>query len=523
MTARLRTARWLGPSFACLLALPGTAAGQIFDARLIPPGALRVAFSPSYQSWDRMFAADGAVIPLGRYLSADSAGANLFPTLSAPEAAIRSIIGDANYRLTLGSLSTTVDADVRRFPFEFSLGLNRRLTLSATIPIVVTRVNAFVALDSSQGNAGWNQAAVESGNAAGSVLIASVITQLQAGANALQSRIAAGFYGCPGSSSSCVAAQSLLSRTRALAANLSILAGGPPFVIPIPPAAPTATSSAAALIAAAISQISAELQASGVSGVAAAMPFPARRLATADVETLFSSPTFGYEAAIPAYTKRPNFGDLEVGARFGLLQNPTSRIVLSAAVRLPTGARDFPDNLVDIGTGDRQTDVMAGMEIALDPGIVSLTAAGSYTQQLKGPVVRRITPPDQPIALAGTTALLTRDPGEIIWLSAYPALRLANDFRLYGLFSYFNKSADHHSAGAATPGGLDPAVLDAQTAMQSISVGGGLAYRSTGRTNVLPIEAGLTWQTAISGSGGFTPKVTMVTMYLRAFYRLWGS
>jgi hypothetical protein len=522
MTARSRTARWLGPSFACLLALPGTADGQIIDARLVPAGVLRVAFTPQYQSWDRMFAADGSVIPLGRYLSADSAGSNLFPTLSAPESAVRSIIGDPDYRLTLGSLTTTVDADVRRFPFEFSLGLNRWLSLSATIPIVVTRVNAVAALDSSQGNAGWNQGTVESASATGRASINSVVSQLEASANALETRIGSGFYGCPGAAS-CLAAQSLLVRTRALRANLIILSGSPQFLSPVPPAAPVAGSPAALLIAQAISQISSDLQAAGVPGIAGAMPFPARRLATTDVETLRSSATFGYETTIPPYTKRPSFGDLEVGARIGLVQRPKSRIVLTANAKLPTGARDLPDNLVDIGTGDRQTDMTGGMEVALDAGVVSVTAAASYTLQLKGPIRRRVTPPDHPIALAGTTALLTRDPGEIICLSAYPALRLANDFRVYGLFSYFNKTADHHTGDAATPAGLDPAVLDQQTAMRSLSVGGGLAYRSTGRTAALPIEAGLTWQTAISGSGGFAPRMTVVTMYVRAFYRLWGG
>ena len=61
--------------------------------------------------------------------------------------------------------------------------------------------------------------------------------------------------------------------------------------------------------------------------------------------------------------------------------------------------------------------------------------------------------------------------------------------------------------------------------MRALSFGAGIAYRadmtSTGRT--LPIEAGLNYRSAFSGSGGQTPKASSMQLYLRLFYRLFGG
>ena len=60
--------------------------------------------------------------------------------------------------------------------------------------------------------------------------------------------------------------------------------------------------------------------------------------------------------------------------------------------------------------------------------------------------------------------------------------------------------------------------------MQSISLGAGIHFRSTGREGLrLPVEAGVYYHAAYQGSGGFTPKTTGVSFYLRLFRRLFGG
>jgi hypothetical protein len=75
-----------------------------------------------------------------------------------------------------------------------------------------------------------------------------------------------------------------------------------------------------------------------------------------------------------------------------------------------------------------------------------------------------------------------------------------------------------------------PEELARGTAGQSLSLGGGIAYRAVRvrRDSVvteigLPVEAGLSYQTTFSGSGGLVPKSTVLHLYLRLSYRLFGT
>ena len=159
-------------SFALALAKPGgPAAAQYIDARLIPKGALRIDFSPHYTNYDTRFSfgtpglTDGTPEPLGTDLTADTVGSNVFPTLAAAEDAIRDVIGDALYRINVGSFNTIRDADVRRFAFGFTLGVSERLTVRANIPIVTTRSQVTFTSDSTAANVGFNLATPEFGDA----------------------------------------------------------------------------------------------------------------------------------------------------------------------------------------------------------------------------------------------------------------------------------------------------------------------------------------------------------------------
>jgi hypothetical protein len=520
MTARSRTALWLAIAF--LSVLPRSAWGQIIDARLIPSGVLRIGFSPQYQSWDHMFGQDGSSIPLGNYLSADSAGANVFSTLANAQSAIRSITGDQNFRFNIGTLKTLVDADLRRFPFEASVGLNSRLTVNVTVPIVVTRVNTGISLDTTHATDGFNQAPpAETGNFNASGLNAQLLAQLDASATALTIQIASGGYGCP-SGPSCAQAQAVLARTRSVRNNLAVLFNSNP----LPALMPTYTSPAGQAMHTALVSLSTDLQSLGVPGVTADfLSLPSRLLSNADVRTTLGDSVYGYVTTIPPYSKHPHLGNVEIGVRYGLVQKDQTRFVLNGFARLPTQDTDSPNNLVDITTGEANFAGGGGFESALEAGPVSLTTAGSYLHQFTSAnLIRRVTAPQNPVAFYTTTSAVSRKPGDTWWVNAYPAIQLAEGFRIHGLVSYFHKGSDQYSGAVSLTGQpVDASLLGQQTAMEALSLGGGISYRSLAIDTRLPIDAGLTFQTSTSGSGGFTPNATVITIYLRTYYRLWGQ
>lgn len=507
-----------GPAVLLLLAgLPGTAAAQVVpDAWTVPRGALRVSLSPRYLSWDHVFDAQGDEAILGRFLQADSLGAAMLPTIRDAERAARILSGDSTYQMNAGAFRPNLDADVRFIPLRLQLGLTDRITFTAGVPIVLTTMNAAPRLDSTEANVGLNPGASDA---------AQVIGSLETAIADLSMRITAGDFGCPGSMQ-CAEAEALLERARTARDATALLFGAattgvvdPEFPGVVPPFAPVAGSTVATAIATELQAISDALTALGASPLGSTeLLFPEARADTAALGTVLGDPRYGYDGSPLETTKLVRrLGDLEVGLRIAVLRAASIRGVLSSTVRLPTGQRADPDDFLQIAAGDRQLDVEIGGELALEPGnTVALWLGGSYNLQLRDQLTRRVTPPDTPLPLATTRALVDRNLGDELRLSAYPSVRLTDRFRVFTTVAYYRKGADRF------PGNE---VLEPLTEMERLSYGGGIWYRTPANaaTGQLPLEAGLVYRAAFSGSGGFTPKTRGVEFSLRLYFGLWGA
>ncbi|NIN12231.1 MAG: hypothetical protein GTN78_24910 [Gemmatimonadales bacterium] len=514
-----RPAVILAASLIAATAAPALA--QYPDAWILPRGALRVSFEPRYVSFDQRFDPDGNAEALGTDFSDSAAGVRLVPTALGAESAIRSITGDGSYTMSAGAFRTTLDSDIRRFPFNFYLGISNRLTVTVSIPFVTTRAQADFVVDSAGANVGWNQAAPTAQGASAATQIQLLLSELEAGAAFVQTQIDAGQFGCP-SSPQCDQARDLVARTLIMAGDLSALSGvsaDGSTAAELPPFAPLASSSAGQAVLTAVQSINAELQSFGASPLTATLPLPGEPVTTEDVQTLFTEAAFGYLASPIELAKyRQKLGDAEVGVRWGLVQQPKLHTVLSATVRLPTGMRDLPEHFTDIGTGDRQTDLILGAEALWELGsVLAVAASASYTLQLGDELPRRVTSHDQPIVPASTEQVVSRNLGDVLVLSLFPSLKLNQAFSAYASAHYFHKSADRFAV-AGSP--VDP--LGDETQMRSLSFGGGIFYRAL-RGATLPIEAGIDYRAAFRGSGGLTPKGRTVKIYLRLFYQLFGG
>lgn len=522
-----RVHSYLAFSLLALALCAGAAEAQYVDARLIPKGALRIDFSPHYTNYHLRFSlgtpgvVDGTAEPLGTDLTVPLAGSNIFPTLAAAEAAIQPYSGDPTYQIDIGSFQTIRDADVRQFPFGFSLGLLDRLTVSLNVPIVTTRSQVTFTNDTTNANVGWNLANKNYGDATTAAEAAALFSQLTTAISDVQAAIAAGNFGCP-TSAGCDLARASVTRAQTLLGDLLAITGMAPGAEPVP-VAPLATSAAGTALLAEIAVVTSQMGALGATPITATLPLPTGRLsADAINNTLLGGPD--YVAAPIAFNRRTTFGDIEVGARLGVLMKPTARAVLTATVRLPTGRPARADNFVDIGTGDGQMDLEMGIEGAFEPGSsVGISFAASYTLQLAHSLDRRVATTDAPLVPLSYQALVDRDLGDVIRFSAYPTLRLSNALRVFGSAYYYHKGRDSFRYSGSAPAGAPPAaLLETKTEMQALSLGAGIAYRSdmtsTGRT--LPVEAGFNYRWAFSGSGGLTPKANSVQLYVRLFYRL---
>lgn len=517
-----------------ILATAATASAQYgADATLVPKGLLRFEFAPHYTNYDQRFSfdtpgvEDGTAELLGTDFTADSVGPNLFPALAPIEESIGALVGDPTYRINLGSFNTIRDADIRNFSFSLALGLLGRITISARLPIVTHRMQVAFTFDSTNANVGWNQAIAAVGGQGNADMAALVVAQLTTAIAELEALIAGGSFGCP-SSPSCAPAQQALARAILLRDRLGLIAGFESASGAVASVAPLATSTEGQAILAEIAAVAAELAGLGTSSVTATLPLPDQPLSTSDVNRLLTEDGFGYLGAPLAFIRGTSLGDAEFMMRVGLIQSRAVRLVIKGGVRLPTSKLDLADNFLDLGTGDAQTDVIGGMELALQPGAAGIALGGQYVLQLSDTPVRRIGPPSSPLLPAFTQTIVTRDLGDIIQAFAYPTLRLSSTFSAYASVTYFRKEADVYSSPA------DPEATDLfpvtsladESTMEALSVGGGVSYRTTSEFvpgGRMPIEAGVSYQAAFYGRGGLTPKTNEVRMHLRIFYNLFGG
>jgi hypothetical protein len=507
-----------------VVALAGPLHAQLPDPYVVPRGALRVSFEPRYASFDQMFDSSGARIPLGAYLSTDTLGSSYFTTLGPAELAVRAITGDSTFRFDAGAFRARLDGDIRRFPFDFALGLSNRLTLTASVPLVTTRVNSFATLDTTNANAGLNQ--ITDPGARDS--LTQLLADLTSAAATLEAGIPAGQFGCP-SDPSCDQARALAQQIPALVVNLSMLVGVPGLVsgdgtTPAPPFAPLAGSPAGQAIEQVIAGVSAGLVSLGLQPLSGGLPLPTGRVEGNGVDAVLGGAAFGYDAAplSPAVTtKVSGLGDIELGLRYGLAQRQTLRAVLGVGARLPTGKRDLPGDFVDIGTGDRQLDLIWTLDAAFEPGNrLGLWLAASWTMQLPDQLSRRVTRLDHPVALAATETVVKRNLGDVLLVSAHPAIRLAPQLRVFVSASYYHKGGDSYSVGGtALPD------LEALTAMETWGFGAGIWFRGDRgkRGTSLPLDANLAYNVVYFGKGGAAPKTSALNFGLRLYYNLWGA
>lgn len=168
-----------------------------------------------------------------------------------------------------------------------------------------------------------------------------------------------------------------------------------------------------------------------------------------------------------------------------------------------------------IGTGQADLQLELFQDVAFGRRFMAV-AGVTYGLQLKDELVRRVSPPGQPYGYASQKTTVSRDMGDFLEIVISPRFSLTEAMSLAVEYTFWNKGSDVYQA---TSGGVDASPLNAETSQTRHMLGIGAYYRTTrlfaaGRAGV-PIDLAFLWQTAISGSGGQTPALGVVTLSIR--------
>jgi len=168
-----------------------------------------------------------------------------------------------------------------------------------------------------------------------------------------------------------------------------------------------------------------------------------------------------------------------------------------------------------IGTGQADLQLELFQDVAFGRRFMAV-AGVTYGLQLKDELVRRVSPPGQPYGYVSQKTTVSRDMGDFLEIVISPRFSLTEAMSLAVEYTFWNKGNDVYQT---TAGGVDASPLNAETSQTRHMLGIGAYYRTTrlfaaGRAGV-PIDLAFLWQTAISGSGGQTPALGVVTLSIR--------
>ena len=545
--------------FTALLAIPAPAQrvlGIGDDALVLPRGVLRVRTLGQWTFFNERYGLNtpgresGSLEPLGIDFAIDTVGVREFPNLASLQAGLRSLTGNPNFGLSLGSTRLDLRSHVTAIPFVIEAGLSRRFSLGVQVPYMQTRNSAFFDVNPlrREGNLGFNPAlAVPAAEAQNDLMF----SQFSTAAATLQASLDACAVD-PGASPSCPALNAQRANAQALIANSTAFAGGVNQIYSTSPFVPIRNTDAQLAIEARVAAFRALYAQFGVTSIAATTtgPFASQNTLTlGDAQTILTDPAFGVLADPIRTVSRSHVGDIDVGGKFLLLDtfgNTTAarmspeglnfRASIGGVVRLPTGQAESPDNFIDIGGGQGQTD--------LEGRVFADVLLGSrfwqsfvvrYNNQLSDDQYMRITDlPDRNFAPLYRRQKVKRDLGNIFEFETSPRVVVNDFFAISGHYVYRTKSRDHYTGTFSIPAAvtgfaditLDASTLDQETEQKEHRLGGGISLSNLflfeQKKARIPFEVTyLHWQT-VNGSGN-VPKAFTDQIQLRLYARLFGN
>jgi hypothetical protein len=226
----------------------------------------------------------------------------------------------------------------------------------------------------------------------------------------------------------------------------------------------------------------------------------ARRL-----DSLLTDATYAFDDAISTRRHLRYFaGDVELEAKYRMLESGMYALSGALVVRLPTGHQDSPNNLFDIATGDHQTDIE--LQVAQELTLLNrfwLNALVRVGRQQPGTRTRRVGPQSELLIPRGALATLSWDPGDYARIDVAPMFKLSKPFAIGFTAGYYTQAGDRYTyrssqdsvtiaTNLGTP--VSASVLDAGTAYRWTRLGFAMTYKGA------DVEGSLSFEQTVTGS-----------------------
>jgi hypothetical protein len=529
------------------------------EALTLPPGVLRLSVGESDTRYSDRYGT-GGLQPLGYGLSVDSLGVTQLPILAPLQSSLRALTQDPAFALTLGAMQVQSSIRVQMTPIGLDIGVARRLTLHAIVPIVQTHDEIFLNPNpgGKTGNVGFNPAlAFASALAIDTGLygqFANASSGLAAALAACRANPGHAAY-CPALDAQAATASALISQSSSFATQLSNVYGGDGHktgvVVPVDSSAPwTAITRRFKSLSAAFAHFD---SLTGGTGITSSGPVGAPPMGLGDAQTLLTTSALGLGFDSLQSVDYVSIGDIELGATVLILDSfhgsdsarlhPSGfnyRLSASGFYRLGTGQVLSPDALVGAatGTGANAVEIHAASDLLFGHHFwASVMVKG--TMPMADHISARIPlglddsyTPDFADQYVGRTL------GRTVVVEIDPRYTLNDYFGISTQYQFIQHSADQYSGivkldSAVTgfgPVTLNANTLGAGTATTEQRWGFGLTFStvsgSARHPSRIPFDMTYFHYQTITGSagiGGFLPKLATDMVQIRLYTRFLGS
>ena len=524
------------------------------DALVLPRGALRIRFAPSWTEFDSRYGLNspnrenGSVEPLAVDFNLDTIGIQQFESLVPLQAGIRALSGISDFNANLGAIRVGLNASVRVLPIVAEVGLTKRISMGVIVPFVRTRNEALfnVNPNGNEGNLAFNPALGSTAVAeANQALFAAYANATQA-LGALLAECSAPVPTDP----RCPAIASRMPTLQALYAGAQQFTGGIQQIYSTSPFVPITGTVADLAIRTRLAFFAAQfagLAPLGIPALPGTGPLAAQsQLGVNDAQRILTDPAFNTGFGPLQTIEKTALGDIEVGAKYQFFNslgdeeryNPPSglhyRGAFSTVLRIGTGKTDSPDELIDIGTGNGQSDIelRSHNDFILNRYFWTSVIA-RYNIQLADHEVMRVTPVNRPLAALYRRQEVERDLGNIFELEVSPRFIFNDYLAISGQYLYRNKAEDSYKGSFDVQNSLgqditlDAAILNEETKQVEHRVYGGITFSTLaafqkGKVKI-PFEVFYQHGQSVKGSGGKTPRIYQDAMQLRVYTRIFGG
>ncbi len=247
---------------------------------------------------------------------------------------------------------------------------------------------------------------------------------------------------------------------------------------------------------------------------------PGNPAAADRLDSLLTDSTYALDP-IAGTSRRLSFfpGDVEVNAKYRMLESRSYALSGAVVVRLPTGHQDSPNNLFDLSTGDHQTDIelQVAQELTVFHRLwLNMLVRGG--RQQPGTRARRVGPQSVLLIPHAALATLNWDPGDYAAIDVAPMLRFGKDFAVGFTGGYWTQKRDRYTYRSAQDSidiasrlgaPVSAAVLDAGTALRWTRLGVAMTYATP------DVEGSFSVEQTVTGSGGLVPVATVFRIVMR--------